>query len=276
MRRPVCAGGLVIVTTLAFLIGLGLIPSHALPAAVAAPANSPYCTDWPRASIKDATAAQPTNQDDRMRSYSATVLATLPSFAPEQTPRTMPVPLNVLPAGNDWRVLVRPNKPFAVFYTDTRGNPDVIADTYNEDNDHVPDYVERVLNCLQEAHLRFKDYYQLDPAQENAYIKYMTLEYEVPDADPKKPPLKFSGKFYPVVIRKQSRLGLVEPLLVPQRWDNVFLNTPAGATYMQIDSGHHPDLQRGTAPWLYSGLENTIYHEVAHVYQSVYKLLRNP
>lgn len=184
-------------------------------------------------------------------------------------------------------MLVRPDVPFAVFYNSDPANAQGVRDSampgganFNEDNDPVPDYVERILNCLNEGHKRYKTYYSLDPlTQEDVYIKYMLLKYEVPNPDPMKPPFQRDGKFYPVIVRDVSRRGVVEPLVLPERLGNLRLDIPLGATYMQIDQGDDGYLQRATPPrgssWLYAGLENIVYHELAHTYQSVYKRIRN-
>lgn len=65
-------------------------------------------------------------------------------------------------------ILVRPDSPFVIYYTETDAAqaikdpaPDGVnttsAGNYDEDNDDVPDFVERVQSCLTEAYERYRE-----------------------------------------------------------------------------------------------------------------------
>lgn len=262
-------------TVFGLIVFGSMTPSSLQTTTHAATADITHCTDWSVASMRDAT----TNQDDRILSYTATV----PSIIPDSQGNLRPMLLDTIPTGGDWRVLVRPNTPFAVFYnvgagSDGINDPDGSGKNFDEDTDQVPDYAERVLNCFKEAYTRYKTYYTLTADEEQTYITYMTLKYTVPDPNPRNPPRQLDRNFYPIIIQNTPR-GITQPYLPSSAWDippKTIQATQFKVTYVLFPRQATGYFQRDAAPWLYPGVENTVYHELAHVYQSVYKDIRNP
>ena len=237
------------------------------PTTSAAGADVPHCTDSVTATQRDST----TDQDQVSNDYETFVY--LNSFT---LPRPR-VPLTVVPQGTgaDWHVLVRPDQPFAVFYTEDPTSPDAIDDldstgaNYDVDSDGVPDYAERVYHCLTTSYERYKAHYAITDGQEGIQLKYMSLEYlDLATGN------RVLDTFYPVIIRNEGRRGLVAPLMLTNSL------APINATYMHIDQNSDPargiTFPRDSMPWLYPSLENIIYHEMAHVVQGLYVGLARP
>ncbi|NOK63292.1 MAG: hypothetical protein GFH25_541220n142 [Chloroflexi bacterium AL-N10] len=249
----------VLIIVLSFLPFSSQIPLHA------ADAGNDRCTDWGTAQLYQPGDPQDVAIDD----YIATV-GDFP-FGRESTI------VQVVPQGpgSDWRALVRPGSPFAVFYTQAVGSADAINDpdssgtNYDDDGDTVPDFAERVQHCLITSYERFKQHYSIDVDQEDAYLRYMTLDYLDPRSG-----TRTTEQLYPVVIRNGSRVGYVEPLSLRQPTSSGDVKV----TYMQIDQSAQSGsaLERGSGPWLYPYLENTVYHEIAHVVQGMYVSLQRP
>lgn len=91
-----------------------LTKQYAAPAAHVAQAPSAtvaHCTDFPAASQRDAT----TDQDDLITNYTAWVDSVFSGSSEMNAPLLLSgSPTSLIPSGNGWRVLIRPNAPFAV------------------------------------------------------------------------------------------------------------------------------------------------------------------
>jgi hypothetical protein len=104
-----------------------------------------HCTDWAEAKKKDAG----TDDDQPIVSFETYVnFATGSEFNPLAKVSLDAIPRDGAPG---WRVLLRPNQPFALFYSKTNGSADAIQDpapgsNHNADSaagDTVPDFAER-------------------------------------------------------------------------------------------------------------------------------------
>ncbi len=209
------------------------------------------CTDWSEARMRDVI-----GEDDALVSdYIAYNYAFGEAY---------PIP-GVPKADGNWHVLTRPDVPFAVFYTEDGHPGDEISDTgsgsvtafgnFDEDGDLVPDYAERVIHCLDVAHKRYKTHYTVDSSFD------LGLRYTIVET-PSSGGGRQVGKFYPVVIRHVPQMGYVAPNFPPGASQN--------STLMTIDQDVFARNVAEVHPWLYPDLENTIYHELAHVYQGMF------
>ncbi len=146
---------------------------------------------------------------------------------------------------------------------------------YDSDADHVPDFAERVHNCLEFANTRYNAYYQPTLAQRNE-LSWMKLDYWIGT-------VKHARYVYPIFLQREPATGWVEPWIFrvpdvdkrtgkPSNGDSPV--SDALKTYMNLDS--RGQLSTRESDWLYPHLENTVYHEMFHTYQGIYKALNNP
>lgn len=215
------------------------------------------CTNWPAAGYRDSD--ETTLVDTPIDNYTTSLLGfDEPDF-----------PIDHLPTAaekKDWRVLIRPDVTFAVFYTENANPTDAIGDpgyssvtaygNFDEDGDSVPDYAERVIHCLAVAHDRYALHYAVNQSFEHS-LKYLYLRYTDP----------FTGNeelqpFYPVVIRQEGLKGAVYPV--------IFANRLQFNSIMTINQDFFVRDVIEVHPWLYPDLESTLYHELAHVYQAIF------
>lgn len=253
-----------------------LLPLSSQPGIVQAEGREPslqHCTDWPDASYKQGADSADIGISNYQQGFFGGAHGTYAT-----------IPLSVIPQSTDWQVLVRDNSPFAVFYTEKEiGNKvfDLVTPTgsaqatpfgnYDEDNDDVPDYVERVLHCLSFAFERYKAYYA--ETDYDWYFKYLPLTYDDPVTG-----AKISKKVYPVVIQQQSQRGTVGPVIFSAGLTGLGDYAPT-ATYMTIDRSNGTFPREGGmagTTWLYPYLETTIYHELAHAFQGFFRIRKNP
>lgn len=256
-------------TMIGMLLGLLMALLLVTPSTQAEPADSVtnHCTDWPQASEREAGNDQDiTVTGDHYTAY-------VPFEPPDPfNPIELPMILSFIPDSAEWHALFRPNERFVVFYTETAGgdaltdpDPATAPNNYDQDGDTVPDYAERIYQCAVTAQERYTNHFALTPDQEQLFFEWMLLDYR----DPTTGNLE-TGQFYPIVIRDDGNRAFNWSIANELREGMlVALDVPLGATYISIDSTG--DIRRGTSPWLYAWTENTLYHEMFHAYQAIFK-----
>lgn len=171
------------------------------------------------------------------------------------------------PAGSkNWQMLIRSStiitSPIALFFT--KDGSHQVENQIDSDVDGIPDFVERTYNCLIEAFTRYKSYYSLN-SNELEHFKWMRLWF---DNGAK------NGDFYPVFLELTPAQGQVQPWFLREP-GSMAMNRPS-LTYMTIDPKLTFFPEEPGSGWLYPHLENTIYYEMAHVFQGLYKEILNP
>jgi len=266
--------------------------------------GSQPCTTWSLAQLADPN--NPSSAGDAVSSFELRNVAAVEKIMPpaELNFRTEADETGRIPDSTTiitstiWNVLVRPNQPFAVFYssdapftnervfdvnTTSGAHIPPFADPthpfHDEDHDAVPDYVERIYSCLVQANERYSNYYGTD-RKDLAYVPMHYLPMNITTDSSgmitsRITHTKQIGTFYPVAIRDQGNKGNVEPLSIPYYFGN---------TFMKLDSGHNgatnDTLTTRTVPptvslTQYPKLESIIYHELAHSYQGLFKTQLN-